>query len=147
VGDYVSATGDKVQVIVFSEGTTRFGVLVQEIVDIIEEAISIRAHSDSAGLLGSAVIGGQVTDFIDVRHIISRVQGQAVCHSSAEGSRVLVVDASPFARGLLRGDLEMAGHRVVEASHAAVALERLGRDHIASSSAPSIFPSAAPTNC
>jgi CheY-like chemotaxis protein len=42
----------------------------------------------------------------------------------------LVVDASPFARGLLRGDLEMAGHRVVEASHAAAALERLGRDHI-----------------
>jgi len=132
VGDYPSATGDKVQVIVFSEGATRFGVLVEEIVDIIEEAISIRAHSDSAGLLGAVVIGGQVTDFIDVRHIISRVKGEAVSHSSAAGSptRVLVVDASPFARGLLRGDLEMAGHRVVEAFDATDALERLGRDQI-----------------
>ncbi len=132
VGDYPSATGDKVQVIVFSEGATRFGVLVEEIVDIIEEAISIRARSDSAGLLGSVVLGGQVTDFIDVRLIISRVKGEAVSHSSAEGSptRVLVVDASPFARGLLRGDLEMAGHRVVEAIDARDALERLGRNQI-----------------
>ena len=132
VGDYPSATGDKVQVIVFSEGATRFGVLVEEIADIIEEGISIRAHSDSAGLLGSVVIGGQVTDFIDLRHIIGRVKGEAVSRSSAEGSptRVLVVDASPFARGLLRGDLEMAEHRVVEAIHAADALERLGREQI-----------------
>lgn len=132
MSDYPAATRDKVQVIVFSDGPTRFGVVAEKIVDIIEEAIAIRVRSDSAGLLGSAVVGGQVTDFIDLRHIISRVRGQAPSHSNAEGSlaRVLVVDPSAFARALLRGELEMAGHRVVEANRLADALERLGREPI-----------------
>lgn len=131
VGAYAAAN-DKVQVIVFSEGAARIGIVVDEIVDIIEEAISIRARSDSAGLLGSAVLGGHVTDLLDLRHIISRVRGDAVSHSSADGSakRVLIVDAAPFARALLRVDLEMAGYHVVEASHAADALERLNRERI-----------------
>lgn len=132
VGDYPSTGGEKVQVIVFSEGSTRFGVLVEEIVDIVEEAISIRARSDSTGLLGSVVIGGQVTDFIDVRHLISRVASDTAASGSdsEEGTRVLVVDSSAFARGLLRGDLEMVGHRVVEANDARGAVDRLGRDAI-----------------
>src|SRR5690606_32694293 len=105
IRDYPSTLGDKMQVIVFSQGATRFGVLVEEIVDIVEEAVSIRARSDSAGLLGAVVVGGQVTDFIDVRYLIGRIQSEVVSHNSwGEGqARVLVVDASAFARGLLRG--------------------------------------------
>lgn len=132
VGDHTSTSADKVQVIVFSASATRFGVIVEEIVDIVEEAISIRTRSDSAGLLGSVVIGGQVTDVIDVRHLITYMQKDtAACGSDGgDGTRVLVVDSSPFARGLLRGDLEMVGHRVVEASDVKVAIERLGHDAI-----------------
>jgi two-component system chemotaxis sensor kinase CheA len=132
VGDYPSTSGDKVQVIVFSEGATRFGVLAEEIVDIVEEAITIRARSDSAGLLGSVVIGEQVTDFIDVRHLISRVQSDTAARGAdvEEGARVLVVDPSSFSRALLRGDLEMMGHRVVEARDVADAFDRLGQDPI-----------------
>lgn len=132
VGDYPSTNDEKIQVVVFSEGATRFGVLVEEIVDIVEEAISIRARSDSTGLLGSVVIGGQVTDFIDVRHLIARVESDTAASSSDsdERTRVLVVDSSAFARGLLRGDLEMVGHRVVEANDAKDAVDRLGRDAI-----------------
>ena len=132
VGDYTFTSADKVQVIVFSASATRFGVIVEEIVDIVEEAISIRARSDSPGLLGSVVIGGQITDVIDVRHLIRYVQNDtAACSSDGDdGTRVLVVDSSPFARGLLRGDLEMVGHRVVEAPDAKAAVERLGQDAI-----------------
>jgi two-component system chemotaxis sensor kinase CheA len=130
IRDYPSTTGEKVQVIVFSQGAIRFGVLVEEIVDIVEEAVTVRARSGTAGLLGSVVIGGQVTDFIDVRYLIGRIESEAVSYSSDGDTqaRVLVVDSSAFARGLLRGDLEMAGHRVMEASDARDALERLGRD-------------------
>ncbi|MGB9605524.1 MAG: chemotaxis protein CheA, partial [Bryobacteraceae bacterium] len=52
---------DPVQAIVFSDGERSVGVLVDQILDIIEEAVQVRQQSGRAGLLGSAVIGGKVT--------------------------------------------------------------------------------------
>jgi two-component system chemotaxis sensor kinase CheA len=39
----------------------------------------------------------------------------------------MLAEGSPFSRGILRGSLEMAGYRVVEASTAAEALNQLAR--------------------
>jgi CheY-like chemotaxis protein len=88
--------------------------------------VSIRQSSKRLGLLGSAVIGKQVTDFLDVRAVVQAaapewLEGEAGIH----GAVVLLAEASPFLRGLLRGELEMAGHCVVEASTTEEALSRM----------------------
>jgi two-component system chemotaxis sensor kinase CheA len=58
-GGYAARRPDPAQVIVFSDGERSVGVLVDQILDIVEEAVEVREQSGRKGLLGSAVIGGK----------------------------------------------------------------------------------------
>jgi len=71
-------------------------------------------------------VGKQVTEFLDVRAVVQAaapewLEGQAVGRNFV----VLLAEPSPFLRGIVRGELEMAGHRVVEAVSAEEALSRM----------------------
>ena len=46
------------------------GLVVDEIVDIVEERLNIEVAGASEGILGSAVIKGQATEVIDVGHFL-----------------------------------------------------------------------------
>ena len=54
------------QAVVYRNGTTDIGLVVDEIVDILEDNVSSPMATDRPGLLGSAVVGGLVTDFLDL---------------------------------------------------------------------------------
>ncbi len=56
--------------LVFSDGGRSMGLVVDEIVDIVEEQLDIEVASDRAGILGSAVIKGEATEIIDVGHFL-----------------------------------------------------------------------------
>ena len=124
---------EQVHVIVFQHEGKRVGILVQEILDIVEEQITIRSRAGRPGILGSAVVGGQITDFIDLRYLIESNDADWFSSQRSEtapGIRVMLAESSPFSRGLLRGYLEMAGFDVVEASDADEALQRLNRQQV-----------------
>jgi two-component system chemotaxis sensor kinase CheA len=55
-----------IQVVVYRGGETDIGLVVDEIVDIVEEGVSSPLGTDRPGLLGSAIVGGVVTDFLDL---------------------------------------------------------------------------------
>jgi two-component system chemotaxis sensor kinase CheA len=55
-----------VQVIVFADGDRRVGVMVERIEDIVNEAIVMKRSSVVRGLLGSAILGGKITDLLDL---------------------------------------------------------------------------------
>ena len=57
---------DMLQAVVYRNGLTDVGLVVDEIVDIVEETITSPVATDHPGLLGSAVVGGLVTDFLDL---------------------------------------------------------------------------------
>ncbi len=107
---------------------------MERIVDIVEDTITVRRASQRVGLLGSAVIGGKVTDFVDLQVVLRKAldgeggeewfREERACSASAS---LLLVEPSPFARSLLRAELEMAGYRVVEAGDARQATELLER--------------------
>jgi two-component system chemotaxis sensor kinase CheA len=123
-----SSQADPAQVIVFHNGERRIGLLVDQIVDIIEETIAVRRAVDRPGLLGSAVIGGRVTDLLDLHAVIEGLDAQWFGGAQRQGGAgVLVADPSAFARGLIRAYLEMAGCRVFEAVSADKALAQLDR--------------------
>ncbi|MFZ0747552.1 MAG: chemotaxis protein CheW [Terracidiphilus sp.] len=110
---------DPVQVIVFNDGDRSVGVVVEQILDVAEDVVTVRQKSARKGLLGSGVVGKRVTDFLDLNHVIHAAtdvwfEGTG---GPANGKRILVVDASSFSRGLIRGSLDMAGYRVVEAAN------------------------------
>jgi two-component system chemotaxis sensor kinase CheA len=117
---------DPVQAIVFVDGNRSLGIMVEQILDIVEEAVSIRQPSKRFGLLGSAVVGKQVTDFLDVRAVIQAAVPEWLrAGATGQGTVVVLAEPSPFLRGLARGELEMGGHRVVEAATAEEALRLL----------------------
>ncbi len=128
-----SADDDPVQVIVFSEGTRRVGLVVDEILDIVDEPVTIRSQHKQPGILGSAVVGGLVTDFIDLHHLIQNLEQEWFSGAAADAEtsrRILIADGSHFSRNLVRNYLEMAGYRVLEAANSQEALERLQRDRV-----------------
>ncbi len=115
---------DPVQVIVFSDGHRSLGIMVDQIVDIVDDTVAIRQSSRKPGLLGSAVVAKQVTDFLDVRTVLQTVAPEWLDPADDGRKVVLLAEPSPFLRGLVRGELEMAGHRVIEAASAEEALSR-----------------------
>jgi two-component system chemotaxis sensor kinase CheA len=119
----MAVTRDPVQAIVFVDGNRSLGIMVDQILDIVEESVNIRQSSKRLGLLGSAVVGKQVTDFLDVRAVIQAAAPEWLEGGvAAGGTVVLLAEASPFLRGLVRGELEMGGHTVVEATTSEEAL-------------------------
>ena len=108
---------DPVQVIVFNDGDRSLGLIVDQILDVAEEAVTVRQKTKRKGLLGSAVIGKRVADFLDLNQVIQEARDN--WFQAADGSsnryNVLIAEGSAFSRGLIRGGLDMAGYRVLEA--------------------------------
>ena len=73
---------DLAQVIVHSSDGRQVGFLVGEILDILETSPTVERCSDRAGILGSAIIDGNITDLIDPQSVIG-VQAERL-----DGSRV-----------------------------------------------------------
>ncbi|MCP5120028.1 MAG: response regulator, partial [bacterium] len=120
---------DPAQVIVFDDGDRSIGITVDEIVDIAEETVSIRQQTARPHLLGSAVVGDKVTDFVDLHTVIEEAGGAWFGERGRRVSpvSVLVVESSTFSRAMVRNYLDMAGYQVVEASCVEEALVKL--DH------------------
>ena len=125
-------SADPVQVVVFNDGDHSLGMVVDEILDVAEEAVTVRQKSSRKGLLGSAVVGGLVTDFLDLNEVIhaSTANWSRAADVNASTKRVLVADASAFSRGMIRGGLDMAGYVVLEAANLDEAIRRLEQQRI-----------------
>ncbi|MGO9095619.1 MAG: chemotaxis protein CheW [Bryobacteraceae bacterium] len=110
---------DPAQVIVFNDGDRSVGLMVDQILDVAEEVVTVRQQGSRAGLLGSAVVGKRVADFLDLNYVIRSAAGGWFQggSGSAPGSRILLAEGSAFSRGLLRSGLDMAGYRVLEAGN------------------------------
>ena len=121
---------ERVRVVVFDDGHKRVGVIVSEIVDIVEEEARAMQLSSHPGLLGSALVGKKATDFLDLRAVFDSARERwynAEAANEVKATGVLVIDQSSFMRGLVAGYLEMAGHRVYQAGAEDEALAKLER--------------------
>jgi two-component system chemotaxis sensor kinase CheA len=58
------------QVVVHSESGRSVGLVVEEILDIVEEHLELASVASRTGLLGSAVVQGRVTDLLDVAAVV-----------------------------------------------------------------------------
>jgi len=123
---------DPALVVVFSNGEHGLGVMVDQILDIVQEAIVVRRAAQRPGLLGSAVIGGKVTDLLDLQAVIHNTEDILLGRppTKGHGATVMLAEPSDFFRGLVRSSLEMAGYQVVEAGAAAAALKHFERRRI-----------------
>jgi two-component system chemotaxis sensor kinase CheA len=120
------ATSGVQPILVFADDGRTMGLVVDEIVDIVEERLDIALTSQRPGVLGSAVIKGQVTEVIDLGHFLPLAFEDwlhwSASASSAPRRQVLLIDDAPFFRNLLAPVLKAAGYAVTTAASAEDAL-------------------------
>jgi two-component system chemotaxis sensor kinase CheA len=123
-------------ILVFADKEHTMGLVVDEIVDIVEEQLIIELAVDRPGLIGSAIVAGKATDLIDAGFYLTKAyddwfgvkaDGE---FQGEKGKRVLLVDDSPFFRNLLTPLLSVAGYDVttVESADRALGLCEAGQD-------------------
>jgi two-component system chemotaxis sensor kinase CheA len=113
-------------VLVFSDGDRAMGLMVEEILDVVDETLAIDSAGERPGYLGSAVIGGKVTEMIDTAWWLRQAGadwfGSSAAGATAKGQRVLVVEDSAFFRNLVVPALGAAGYAVTAVADAEEAL-------------------------
>ena len=119
-------------VLVFADNVHSMGIIVDEIIDIIEERINMQVTTNKSGLLGSAIINGQATDVVDIAFFLNNVNrdwfkdhddtpfGEDTDHNK---KRILLVDDSPFFRNMLTPVLSVAGYEVTTLNGPTAALK------------------------
>jgi len=112
-------------VLVITDGDLTVGLLVDEIVDIIEEALDVQLSSGGHETIGAAVVRGQAVEFIDVTSYLQGVASSVTRQAAKDAGRrqVLLVHNDAFSRDFLSPMLSAAGYRVVAASSAKEALQ------------------------
>jgi two-component system chemotaxis sensor kinase CheA len=114
--------------LVFAEGDRIMGLMVDEIIDVIEDRLDIELAGVRPGMLGTAVIGGQATDVLDTGYWLMQVwedwfRGAPRNGASAGQRHILLVDDSEFFRQLTIPMLGAAGFRVTAVGKATEALQ------------------------
>jgi len=126
-GHWEAPESGRQAVLVFTEGQRSMGLMVDQILDVVEEPLVIQPGSDRLGYLGSAVISERVTDVIDTVYWLSHAggdwfRGDRKSSSSAQKPRLLLIDDSPFFRHLVVPALSAADFDVTAVESPAEAL-------------------------
>ena len=104
------------------------GLMVDEIIDVVEDTLDIELASGRPGILGTSVIGGHATDVLDTGYWLMQAwedwfRGVPRKAHAAGGKHVLLVDDSDFFRQLMVPTLGAAGFRVTTCASANEALK------------------------
>jgi two-component system chemotaxis sensor kinase CheA len=126
-GHWEAPASGRQAVLVFTEGQRSMGLMVDEILDVVEEPLLIQPGSDRLGYLGSAVIAERVTDVIDTVYWLSHAggdwfRGDRKSSASNQKPRLLLIDDSTFFRHLVVPALSAAGFDVTAVESPAEAL-------------------------
>jgi two-component system chemotaxis sensor kinase CheA len=115
--------------LVFSDTGRSMGLVVDEIVDIVEDTLNIEVASDIPGILGSAVIKGQATEILDIGHFLPLAFEdwfrRKEMRAEALTKKLLFVDDSAFFRNMLTPVLKAAGYDVTTVTGGEEAIARL----------------------
>ncbi len=109
-------------VLVFQQGGEYVGIVVDEIIDIVEENLDIKMNTSMGGSFGSMVINGQTTDLLDVDFFIQQVcpswssmlnEGKAVTpvNNSDKMAKIAFIDHCKLYRNLISPLLELQNMR------------------------------------
>jgi len=103
-------------ILVFTDDDHAMGLVVDEIVDIVEERLDIEVEAMKPGMVGSAVIRDVATEVIDIGHYLPQAfdnwfhrQEKGIVSSQP---RLLLVDDSAFFRNMLTPVLGAQGFEV-----------------------------------
>lgn len=115
---------DIIKTLVFSNDNSgaTFGIMTDEIHDIVSVDLHIESGGAREGFIGSAIIAGQATEILDINHFSGEEgwkiadTGEQIIYRDEPRRRILLVDDSAFFRYMLQPFLNMAGYDVTVTS-------------------------------
>ncbi|WP_299483240.1 hybrid sensor histidine kinase/response regulator [uncultured Roseibium sp.] len=115
--------------LVFSDAGRSMGLVVDEIVDIVEDRMNIEVGSERPGVLGSAVVKDKATEIIDLGYYLPQAFEDWFMRKEMDiealTKKVLFVDDSAFFRNMLTPVLKAAGYDVTTCTGPQQAFELL----------------------
>ncbi len=132
-GSHMIKTEGKQPILVFNQGETVIGVAVDEILDIVHEAVNFEMAELTPGVLGAAVLKGKTTQIIDVAHFLNEGQrdwAKTAVSGEQKARRVLLVETHPFFQNMLSPLLKAAGYDVTLAPTEDKAIELLKEEDV-----------------
>ncbi len=99
-------------VLVVGVGGEPMGLLVSEIVDIVESFLDIDIAGVTPDVIGSATIRGEAAEVLDLAHYMKIARPGAFERGHAKRFRVMLVDDKLFFRDLLAPIISAAGYEV-----------------------------------
>lgn len=129
IDDHLTHKDEGLQpILVFADETHSMGLVVDEIVDIVEDRLTIEISSEKDGIVGSAVIKGKATEVIDVGYYLPKafddwLEKRDIPNPVQRELKLLLIDDSAFFRNLLSPLLASAGYRVTMVESATEALQ------------------------
>ena len=114
-------------VLVLGIGGESVGLVVDEILDIVEDFLDIEIASVSPGVIGSTRIAGAVVEVVDISHFVKAARPDAYARGIVSRFSVLLVDDRLFFRDMLAPLLAAAGYHVTTANSGRDALLLLSR--------------------
>jgi two-component system chemotaxis sensor kinase CheA len=122
-------TSGKCSVVVFTYDNQTIGLVVDQIVDIVEAPLSVKLSSEREEFVGSMVISGRATDIVDVGFMLKELMHAAMAsvpeNARMDGFRLLYVEDSLFFRNLTVPYLSSFGYDVTAAADPTEALTLL----------------------
>lgn len=128
-GSYQMKSEGRQPTLVFQDRERTMGLVVDEIVDIVDDVLNVELTADQDGLVGSAVIDGKATDLIDAGYYLELAFSDWFGNEDTGGEKksVLLIDDSPFFRNLLTPMLSVSGFKVTAVENAEQAMELKNR--------------------
>ncbi len=125
----VSPAADKKEMFLIIPRMARhpFGVLVSQLLDTIETTVELNTQSYvEEGLLGTAIINDKMTLFLDIDSLVRKAEpGWFPSTVGKTAGAILLVEDSPFFRGLVKKYLETEGYDVSTAQNGQEGLTQL----------------------
>ncbi len=133
IQDQTIPTEGVCEVIVFTYDGKTVGLVVNEILDIIQSEPTVTINSEDRNFIGTLVMSGKSTDVIDVGYLLSSVldidANISTDYTAAKrNAKILFVEDSMFFRNLTVPFLSAVGHRVTAVPSGIDALDELKRN-------------------
>jgi len=70
-------------VVVLSDGVHALGLAVDRIRDIVQQAVTVEAHAQTPGLIGTALVAGRATELVDIDFHLAQARSEGLWNRQA----------------------------------------------------------------
>ena len=115
--------------LLLKRGDDSLGLIVDEIVDVVEEELSIEFPGSPCGVLGGAVLRGETIEILDPLLLFDRQKNTCeLVSAKTEGAAVLVLEPAAFFQEMIAAVLGRNGYQPCAVGDLATAIAALGQE-------------------